>query len=185
MACEPGLLPANRADDAVPNFRVQCYAVVLFPVRCERCGCSAQRSALWLPPMHEMRDDGDQSAEDVWHVSNECRLLHEVTWIQGAARSRLREWQPNLRIAPRPSDGARLWINHCEHCSAPVWGTTSLDGSPAALWMHGAGDALVEVMPVPEPLVATALSWTVGDLPDKVLDAIAAEAAREAASIAP
>ena len=40
---------------------------------------------------------------------------------------------------------------------------------------------MIEVLPVPEPLVAAALSWTIGDLAESVLDAIAAEAAREAA----
>ena len=130
--------------------------------------------------MHDIRGGEEDSAAQTWNASDECRLLHDVTWIHGAARERLREWIPTLRLAARPADGMRVWLNHCEHCGAPVAGPESRAGSLIALWMQGDGDGQVEVMPVPEPLVATALSWTVGDLPDKVLDAIAAEAEREA-----
>ena len=74
-----------------------------------------------------------------------------------------------------------LWLNHCDHCGAPVCGADPPGGSVVTQWMQGDGEPMIEVLPVPEPLVAAALSWTIGDLAESVLDAIAAEAAREAA----
>ena len=163
-----------------PNCRAACYAVILLPTRCERCGCAASAAAFWVPPGHELLHEGDTAADDVWECSSECRLLLEVSALNAEVADALRERVPTLRRACSPRDRTRLWMNHCAHCGTPSSGMEGSRDSMLAWWIVAGRDAVIEIVLVPGRLIATANSWSVGEIADTVLESITAEAAREA-----
>jgi hypothetical protein len=155
----------------LPNCRASYYAVVLLATHCARCGCQTHALAFWVPPGHELLHLGETLADDFWEKSDECRLLHEVTWIDPDSRSILQREIPTVRAVQRNGKGELYWQNHCEHCGAAVSSVEAVEALVGTA--PGMNDAPILIMlPVPEPFIASAEGWSTGDLADAPLDGI-------------
>ena len=162
--------PHRRARDLpAANSRAAHYAILLIGGHCRRCGCAAEAACFWLPPGHEQRLEDDDDAP--WAAVQTAVVLHAVSWIDPVTRARLAAGLPTFRPATRAGAGRRpVWLNHCEHCAAPVPGLDDEDTrATVGIALTGALAAPVVLVTSGLPVSLRADGWTYGDLADAAL----------------
>ncbi len=154
------------AERAAANSRASHYAILLIGGHCERCGCAAEAASFWLPPGHEQRPA--EAHEPDWERVATAVVLHGVSWIDPATRERLAASLPTLKPAAHPPGlRRRSWLNHCEHCAAPVTGLDDPDTrATVGFALTGALAAPVLLVTSGQPISLRAHAWTYGDLAD-------------------
>lgn len=156
--------PATRS-----NCRAPAYAIVLLPVGCGRCGCAAHAALFWVPAGHQLREVARAGARR-WVDCHECRLFGEVAWLDAGVRRQVAYLLPTLRATSATAGRAASWVNHCEHCGAPVTAPDG-DGGVGLAWLLSRDHALDRrVLPVAERFSAQVVTWLVGSLAARVLD---------------
>jgi hypothetical protein len=170
-ACQP----ANSGEAA--NSRAAHFAILLIGGYCQRCGCAADAACFWLPPGHEQRMHTGVQAP--WEVVHAAVVLHEVCWIDPTTRRILAEGLPTLRPVTQP--GARrqaVWLNHCEHCMAPVTGLDDADArATVGLLLTAEIPPPVVLVTSRRPIALRAMGFTYGDLAEAALASVPAQVA--------
>lgn len=114
-----------------------------------------------------------------WEVVHAAVVLHEVCWIDPSTRGILADGLPTLR--PASQTGARrqtAWLNHCEHCMAPVAGLDDADArATVGLLLTGQTAPPVVLVTSRRPIALRAMGFTYGDLAEAALERVPSQTA--------
>lgn len=159
---------SSRAS--VPNCKARRYALLVAGTHCPRCGCMADAAALWLAPGCRLLLDGGE-----WVAEATPLLLHDVTYLNREAAAWLGRCLPTFRRATEQSPIRGRYVNHCEHCGAPIVGLEDPDfRATLCTELFGGAPPPLVLFKVCAKLDAQAGAWSIGDLADAIAETEAA-----------
>jgi len=106
--------------DESPNVRASSYLLARSTRHCGHCGRQTHVFAIILPAGHETLGVEDDPCADEWEVSPAPTLLSHVSSLSAPDPECLRALAPGYRLDHGRTAEGPYWMNHCEHCEAPL-----------------------------------------------------------------
>jgi hypothetical protein len=113
----------DTTPNAHPNVRCSRYFIVESRMRCDQCHVVTAVFGLALPADYEslyINDDASDDESGTWESPGFAAVLSYVDYLPEAAANRIRAVTPNYRLDRHSEAGGTFWVNHCEHCGAPM-----------------------------------------------------------------
>jgi hypothetical protein len=100
-------------------------------MRCDQCNVVTAVFGLPLPADYEslyVDDDAPGDESGTWESPGMAAVLSYVEYLPETVAHRIRALTPHYRLDAQSEAGGAFWINHCEHCGAPM--EEELHGDP-------------------------------------------------------
>jgi hypothetical protein len=143
-----------------PNVKSSRYFIIESRIRCDRCVVVTAVFGFVAPAGYEslrVDDDTPDDEDGTWEVSAMAAVLSYVEYLPETVANRIRSVTPNYRLDTHSDAGGTFWMNHCEHCGAPLE-EEELHGDPGRPFgpMPDEGLEAIRLHEVCEPFAAWA-----------------------------
>jgi hypothetical protein len=145
------------------NVRAPRYFIATSSRPCERCLGLTRVHGFLLPADHETLYADDDTGLESWEAGTEPTLLCFVDYLAPAVAARMRAVAPGYRLAASEMTGGPCWLNHCEHCHAPLGDEeTFCEPGGGFLAFTPEEAARITLDAVEEPFAASCGSYSIG-----------------------
>jgi hypothetical protein len=150
----------EETPNTYPNVRSSAYFIVESRVRCDQCDVVTAVFGFALPADYESLHVGDDTPDDergTWEAQGIGAVLSFVEYLPETVAQRIRSVTQNYRLGHQGEASGSLWINHCEHCGAPME-EEELHGDPGSPFgpVTDTGLEAIRLQEVREPFAAWA-----------------------------
>jgi hypothetical protein len=150
----------DNTHDAQPNVRSSKYFIVESRTRCDRCKLVTKVFGLALPADYEslyVDDDTPDDENGTWESPGMAAVLSYVDYVPESVANRIRLVTPHYRLDAQSEGNGTFWMNHCEHCGAPME-EEELHGDPGGPFAPLSDEGLeaIRLHEVREPFAAGA-----------------------------
>ena len=149
--------------DCAPNVRALSYFIATSARDCRRCHATTRVHGFILPAGHETLFVGDEPGDDVWEAADEPTLLCYIDYLAPPVVARIGARTDRYRIAYSRLTRSFHWMNHCEHCGAPLGDHETYCEPGHGFLVFTVEEAKrVSLSPIAEPFAANCGSYSIG-----------------------